>query len=153
MATAKPKISWLNHKGERFRRGSFKSFSYRYEISEADGPAGSPVVAPGTAIIETRYRGQSASWNLQPSVLSPEIYSIGGTFIHPSPENILKYPPKEPAAAAKLAPQADASSQTAAGITEALKPEISPVSEDRKEALREFTRRLIARAFPAGATP
>jgi hypothetical protein len=99
---ARPKIIGVGTKSQ-FRRAVPKSYSYRYEVGSATGPDDAPQVS---AVIETRYRGKSASWNLSRSMLSTETWTLNGTFVAPAPENPLTYPAKEPVAppAAEPAP-------------------------------------------------
>jgi hypothetical protein len=80
---------------KRFRRTTFnKSYSYRYEIGHAAGPADSPLITPGCAIIESRYRGRSATWNISATMMSTEHYVVNGTYVAPSPDNPMTYPPR-----------------------------------------------------------
>jgi hypothetical protein len=96
---ARPKLIGVGTKAQ-FRRAVPKSYSYRYEVGSASGPDDAPRVS---AVIETRYRGKSASWNLSRSMLSPEKWTLNGTFVAPAPETPLTYPAKEPAPEAPAA--------------------------------------------------
>jgi hypothetical protein len=89
---ARPKIVGVGTKSQ-FRRAVPKSYSYRYEVASAAGPDDAPQVS---AVIETRYRGKSASWNLSRSMLSTESWTLNGTFVAPAPENPLTYPDRPP---------------------------------------------------------
>jgi hypothetical protein len=63
-----------------------------------------------SAVIETRYRGKSASWNLSRSMTSTESWTLNGTYVAPAPENPLTYPDRPPLVravpAAPVAPRA-----------------------------------------------
>jgi len=52
-----------------FRRPVPKTYSYRYEVNGDTGPAGEPLVHAGAAIIEGRYRGRAATWNIARSIV------------------------------------------------------------------------------------
>jgi hypothetical protein len=115
---ARPKLIGVGTKAQ-FRRAIPKSYSYRYEVGSASGPdEDAPRVS---AVIETRYRGKSASWNLSRSMLSQEKWTLNGTFVAPAPENPLTYPAKEPAPAA---PEAAAAPAPAAPAP----PPVAPVT-------------------------
>jgi hypothetical protein len=77
----------------RFKRVVPKSYSYRYQIGATAGPDGQPLVDAGAAIIETRYRGRAASWNVSASMMSDEKYLVNGSYVAPDPENPMTYPP------------------------------------------------------------
>jgi hypothetical protein len=92
---------------ENFRRPVPKTYSYRYEVTGDAGPAGAPLVRAGAAIIESRYRGRSATWNVARSVTEPQTYLVRGGYVHPLEENLMAYPPRSaapPEAAAPLGP-------------------------------------------------
>ena len=129
------KTVWLTSK-ERFRRHGLKSFSYRYEVTAASGPQGEPILESGTAIIETRYRGRSATWSIARSMMDTEHYNVDGTFLEPSADNPFTYPPKTAAAAA---PPPAPSAPVAAPASQAPAPPAA--------ALRQFGRDLVDRAF------
>jgi hypothetical protein len=103
---ARPKIVGVGTKSQ-FRRAVPKSYSYRYEVASAAGPGDAPQVS---AVIETRYRGKSASWNLSRSMTSTESWTLNGTYVAPAPENPLTYPDRPPLVravpAAPVAPRA-----------------------------------------------
>ena len=61
---------------ENFRRPVPKTYSYRYEVTGDAGPAGDPLVREGAAIIESRYRGRGATWNMARSVTDPQTYLV-----------------------------------------------------------------------------
>ena len=88
----RPKFVGVGTKSQ-FRRAVPKSYSYRYEVGPATGPGNAPQIS---AVIETRYRGKSASWNLSRSALSRETWTLNGTYVAPASDNLLAYPPKEP---------------------------------------------------------
>jgi hypothetical protein len=79
---------------DNFRRPVPKTFSYRYEVAADAGPAGNPLVSRGAAIIESRYRGRGASWQVSRSPVAGEKYTVNGSYIHPLPENPMAYPPR-----------------------------------------------------------
>jgi hypothetical protein len=79
---------------ENFRRPVPKTYSYRYEVNDDAGPAGQPLVRAGAAIIEGRYRGRGATWNVARSVVEPETYLVRGGYVHPLEENPMAYPPR-----------------------------------------------------------
>jgi hypothetical protein len=79
---------------ENFRRAVPKTYSYRYEVTGDAGPAGDPLVREGAAIIESRYRGRGATWNMARSVTEPQTYLVRGGYIHPLEENPMAYPPR-----------------------------------------------------------
>ncbi len=87
----------------RFRRPVPKSYSYRYEVGASAGPPGAPLVTTGAAIIETRYRGRSVSWNVSTTMFS-EAYLVNGTYVAPAPENPLTYPERTAGAPAPGTP-------------------------------------------------
>jgi hypothetical protein len=68
-----------------------------------------------SAVIETRYRGKSASWNLSRSMMSTESWTLNGTFVAPAAENPLTYPDRPPLVrAVPAAPVAPAPVEAAA---------------------------------------
>ncbi len=92
---------------DNFRRPVPKTFSYRYEVAADAGPAGNPLVSKGAAIIESRYRGRGASWQVSRSPVATEKYTVNGGYVHPLPENPMAYPPRTvpaPAAHVPVAP-------------------------------------------------
>ena len=105
---ARPKLVGVGTKSQ-FRRTVPKSYSYRYEVGSATGPGDAPQVS---AVIETRYRGKSASWNLSRSALSRETWTLNGTYVAPAPDNLLAYPPKKPPA--PVAPETPVAPSTTA---------------------------------------
>jgi hypothetical protein len=79
---------------ENFRRPVPKTYSYRYEVGGDAGPADDPLVKKGAAIIEGRYRGRAATWNIGRSMIDPVTYLARGSYIHPLEENPMAYPPR-----------------------------------------------------------
>jgi hypothetical protein len=79
---------------ENFRRPIPKTYSYRYEVTGDAGPAGDPLVRAGAAIIESRYRGRGATWNVARSVTEPQTYLVRGGYVHPLEDNPMAYPPR-----------------------------------------------------------
>jgi hypothetical protein len=79
---------------ENFRRPVPKTYSYRYEVTGDAGPAGEPLIRAGAAIIESRYRGRGATWNVARSVTEPQTYLVRGGYVHPLEENPMAYPPR-----------------------------------------------------------
>jgi hypothetical protein len=79
---------------DNFRRPVPKTYSYRYEVIDDAGPAGSPLVRAGAAIIEGRYRGRGATWNVARSVTEPQTYLVRGGYVHPLEDNPMAYPPR-----------------------------------------------------------
>jgi len=73
-----------------------KSASYRYEVGRSVGPPGEPLVEAGCAIVSSRYCGPTTSWSFSRSVMSTEHYVVDATFVPPSPENPMTYPPRPP---------------------------------------------------------
>jgi hypothetical protein len=71
------------------RHTARKSYSYRYMIPDAVGPDGL-VLRAGAAIIETRYRGRSATWQVR--LASGETWEVSGSFVEPRADNMLAYP-------------------------------------------------------------
>jgi hypothetical protein len=90
---------------DNFRRPVPKTFSYRYEVAADAGPAGNPLVSKGAAIIESRYRGRGASWQVSRSPVATEKYTVNGAYVHPLPENSMAYPPRAAAPPPVAAPQ------------------------------------------------
>jgi hypothetical protein len=93
---------------DKYRRSVPKTYSYRYEVAADAGPEGDPLVRAGAAIIEGRYRGRLATWNIGRSAMEPETYQARGGYVHPLEENPMAYPPRsneqEPAIAATRTP-------------------------------------------------
>jgi hypothetical protein len=79
---------------DNFRRPVPKTYSYRYEVTGDAGPAGDPLVRAGAAIIEGRYRGRGATWNVARSVVEPQTYLVKGGYVHPLEDNPMAYPPR-----------------------------------------------------------
>jgi hypothetical protein len=79
---------------DKYRRAVPKTYSYRYEVAADAGPDGDPLVRAGAAIIEGRYRGRLATWNIGRSVIEPETYQARGGYVHPLEENPMAYPPR-----------------------------------------------------------
>jgi hypothetical protein len=79
---------------DNFRRPVPKTYSYRYEVAADAGPAGEPLIGRGAAIIESRYRGRGASWQISRSPVSDETYTVNGSYVHPLAENPMAYPPR-----------------------------------------------------------
>src|ERR1700729_3465152 len=79
---------------DNFRRPVPKTYSYRYEVTGDAGPAGEPLVRAGAAIIESRYRGRGATWNVARSVTEPQTYLVRGGYVHPLEDNPMAYPPR-----------------------------------------------------------
>jgi len=90
---------------ENFRRPIPKTYSYRYEVTSDAGPAGAPLVRAGAAIIEGRYRGRGATWNVARSVTEPQTYLVRGGYIHPLEDNPMAYPPSAIVAPEVIAPK------------------------------------------------
>jgi hypothetical protein len=86
---------------ENFRRPVPKTYSYRYEVGADAGPAGDPVVRKGAAMIEGRYRGRAASWNIGRSMIDDQTFLAKGSYVHPLAENPMAYPPRIAPAQAK----------------------------------------------------
>ena len=89
---------------DNFRRPVPKTYSYRYEVSGDAGPAGDRLVRAGAAIIESRYRGRAATWNVARSVVEPNTYLVRGGYVHPLEENPMAYPPRSVTNPAAVAP-------------------------------------------------
>lgn len=98
------KIVGVNTK-DNFRRPVPKTYSYRYEVTGDAGPESAPLVRAGAAIIESRYRGRGATWNMARSVVEPETYLVRGGYVHPLEENPMAYPPRSVVAPEAAAPQ------------------------------------------------
>lgn len=90
---------------DNFRRPVPKTYSYRYEVSGDAGPAGEPLVRAGAAIIESRYRGRGATWNVARSVTEPQTYLVRGGYVHPLEENPMAYPPRNAIVPEAIAPR------------------------------------------------
>ena len=86
---------------ENHRRTVPKTYSYRYEVGADAGPAEDPILRAGAAIIEGRYRGRSASWNVGRSMMDDSTYAVKGSYVHPLEENPMAYPPRHLPAEAK----------------------------------------------------
>ncbi len=95
--TGQKTISLLGVDRKRFKRSRVaKTYSYRYEVASSVGPPGEPLVEAGCAIVSSRYCGRTMSWNVSSGVLSTEHYVVNATFVAPSPENPMTYPPRPP---------------------------------------------------------
>src|SRR6202012_2729221 len=79
---------------ENYRRPVPKTYSYRYEVNADAGPAGAPLVRAEAAIIEGRYRGRTAQWNVARSVVEPQTYVVKAGYVHPLEDNPMAYPPR-----------------------------------------------------------
>ncbi len=90
---------------ENFRRPIPKTYSYRYEVIDDSGPAGEPLVRAGAAIIESRYRGRGATWNVARSVTEPQTYLVRGGYVHPLEDNPMAYPPRATTSPEAVAPK------------------------------------------------
>jgi hypothetical protein len=112
-----------------------KSYSYRYTIGSVDGAPGGP--QPGCAIIETRYRGRTATWRVDSFRAGGPVWEVGGTFVEPRADNPLAYPPQALARPAPdtphdaLAAAAGADTFDAPALLEALAapPQVATVGE------------------------
>jgi hypothetical protein len=94
-STGQQPVSLIALDRKRFKRSRVtKSYSYRYEVARAVGPPGEPLVEAGCAIVSSRYCGRTASWSFSSSVMSTEHYVVNATFVPPSPENPMTYPPR-----------------------------------------------------------
>lgn len=80
---------------DNHRRPVPKTYTYRYEVAADAGPPGDPIVRAGAAIIEGRYRGRSASWNVGRSMMDDTTYTAKGSYVHPLEENPMAYPPRQ----------------------------------------------------------
>jgi len=92
---------------DNFRRPIPKTYSYRYEVTGDAGPEAEPLVRAGAAIIESRYRGRGASWNVARSMTESQTYQVRAGYVHPLEENPMAYPPRSavpPEASAQLGP-------------------------------------------------
>ena len=92
---------------ENYRRAVPKTYSYRYEIAADAGPDGNPLIRAGAVIIESRYRGRFATWNVRRSVVEPATFQACGGYVHPLEEHPMAYPPRSvegPAATRAPAP-------------------------------------------------
>jgi hypothetical protein len=95
--TGQKPASLLGVDRKRFKRSRVtKSYSYRYEVARSVGPPGEPLVEAGCAIVSSRYCGRATSWNFSRGVLSTERYVVNATFVAPSPDNPMTYPPRPP---------------------------------------------------------
>lgn len=141
---------------ENFRRPIPKTYSYRYEVIDDAGPAGEPLVRAGAAIIEGRYRGRGATWNVARSVIEPQTYLVRGGYVHPLEDNPMAYPPRsvvspEAAAAQKHGPT-PGFAQAASKITKPARPRlVAPAATTAPPpvAMPAPARRPIARPTPA----
>ena len=96
-STGQKTASLIGVDKKRFKRSRVtKSYSYRYEVGRSVGPPGEPLVEAGCGIVSSRYCGRAASWSFSRSVLSTEHYVVNATFVAPSPDNPMTYPPKPP---------------------------------------------------------
>lgn len=137
---------------QRFRRSPPKSYSYRYEIAATAGPPGDPLVNAGAAILETRYRGHSASWKVAQSMMSAQAWSVSGAYVAPLPENPMAYAPR-------VAPVVAAPDERFVAATAptppAAPPEPVPVPERSAAAIAEHpdSATLPDRAKPTAPEP
>lgn len=83
MSSKRLSPGWSRHNAPR------KSYSYRYVLGAAVGPAGTGLRA-GAAIIDSRYRGRTASWTI--TFASGETWEATATFVEPRADNPLAYP-------------------------------------------------------------
>jgi hypothetical protein len=109
---------------DNFRRPVPKTYSYRYEVIGDAGPAGDPLVRAGAAIIESRYRGRGATWNVARSVTQPETYLVRGGYVHPLEENPMAYPPRSMTSPGAAVPQTRTPGFPAAN--KVLRPRVAP---------------------------
>jgi hypothetical protein len=136
---------------ENFRRPVPKTYSYRYEVNADAGPADEPLVRAGAAIIEGRYRGRTAQWNVARSVVEPETYVVKAGYVHPLEENPMAYPPRSVMNPDHVAAQATRTPGFPAG--KSLRPRLPepPLSKrfDAPPATTAPIRRTGARPTPA----
>jgi hypothetical protein len=120
---------------DNFRRPVPKTYSYRYEVVGDAGPKGDPLVRAGAAIIEGRYRGRGATWNVARSAVEPQTYLVRGGYVHPLEENPMAYPPRSavnPDAVAAAATRTPGfPSATAANKVVRPKPPVEPATTKR----------------------
>jgi hypothetical protein len=94
-STGQKTASLIGVDRKRFKRSHVtKSYSYRYEVGRSVGPPGEPLVEAGCAIVSSRYCGRTTSWNFSRGVLSTEHYVVSATFVPPSPDDPMTYPPR-----------------------------------------------------------
>jgi hypothetical protein len=138
---------------ENFRRPVPKTYSYRYEVVDDAGPAGQPLVRAGAAIIESRYRGRGATWNMARSVTEPQTYLVRGGYVHPLEENPMAYPPRS-----VLSPEASAQQRPTPGFAQSAANKIerprlvapsAPAVPPPVAAPAAAVRRNVARPTPA----
>jgi hypothetical protein len=135
---------------DNFRRPVPKTYSYRYEVAADAGPAGDPLVSAGAAIIESRYRGRGASWQVSRSPVSTQTYTVNGSYVHPLPENSMAYPPRT-VAAPPPAPAAPAHAAPAHGHTKIERPRV--VAETVSTARFDSKAPVVPPAAAAAAAP
>jgi hypothetical protein len=119
---------------DNFRRPVPKTYSYRYEVIGDAGPADAPLVRAGAAIIEGRYRGRGATWNMARSVVEPETYLVRGGYVHPLEENPMAYPPRSvvnPDAVAAAATRTPGFPSAAAAKVARPQPPVAPAATKR----------------------
>jgi hypothetical protein len=138
---------------ENFRRPVPKTYSYRYEVVDDAGPAGEPLVRAGAAIIESRYRGRGATWNMARSVTEPQTYLVRGGYVHPLEENPMAYPPRS-----VVSPEASAQQRPTPGFAQSAASKIArprlvapsaPTVPPPVAAPAAAVRRSVARPTPA----
>ncbi len=112
---------------DNFRRPVPKTYSYRYEVIGDAGPEGAPLVRAGAAIIEGRYRGRGATWNVARSVTEPQTYLVRGGYVHPLEDNPMAYPPRS-----VISPEASAQQGPTPGF-----PAAAPKAVVRKRPIPE----------------
>ena len=108
------------------RLGPRKSYSYRYTIGAVNGPPGGP--QPGCTIIETRYRGRTASWRVDAFRAGGDSWDVDGTFVEPRADNPLAYPAGALARAA-VSGVASTPPASAAPVNAAPLPVVATVAE------------------------
>jgi hypothetical protein len=114
---------------ENFRRPIPKTYSYRYEVTGDAGPAGDPLVRAGAAIIESRYRGRGATWNVARSVTEPQTYLVRGGYVHPLEDNLMAYPPRAVISPEAIAPKTRTPGFTAPSASNKVVRATRPVAE------------------------
>jgi len=133
---------------EKYRRAVPKTYSYRYEVAADVGPDGNPLVRAGAVIIESRYRGRLATWNIGRSVVEPATFQARGAYVHPLEENPMAYPPRSvEAAAATRAPTPGFANQNAAA--KLLRREPGLVEPTRIDAKATAAAKASPRPTPA----
>ena len=140
---------------DNFRRPVPKTYSYRYEVVGDAGPEGEPLVRAGAAIIEGRYRGRGATWNVARSVVEPQTYLVRGGYVHPLEENPMAYPPR-----AAVNPDAVAAAATrtpgfpsAATVNKVARPPRPEVAKKRAEPPATGPTSVPAQLRRTGARP